>query len=567
MPANQQNLNDTTPSAPAGKQNVKWQTDGNTPRNDSANVPSTGGAVVKTSSYPIQASDCGMLLVFEGSTNATFELPASVPFPQWDCFIENNAVTAGSPPVTPILTLTPLSGSPPAGANLDGSTASIILAPGQGVYIASDGTNYFTERGIGGSGVTSVALTMPAEFSVSGSPVTSSGTFGVTKATQPANEIYAGPTSGSAAAPTFRALVAADGPAMVGDSGSGGTAGLVPAPPAGSAAAGKYLKADGTFAVPPGTGGSGTVTSVALTVPGEFSVSGSPVTGAGTLAISKQNQNANLVYAGPSSGGAAAPTFRALVPADGPAMVGDSGSGGAAGLVPAPAAGTAAAGKYLRADGTFAVPPGTGGSAASGGMWQLSPPALGAFTWANQGSATTQAGTNFLSILSPSSGSTSIRLLYKAVPGSTPWDLFALILVSGTPSTDFNCGLVIYDGTKIITLSMQITRGGSSGFNLLVYEFNSVTSFNTTVASDNYSGATPLPIWLNIHNDGTNLKFYYSFDGVGTPGTSGGWRLLATVGVTAFLSAATYYGFYANSENSAPCSCTCLSFANSMTAN
>lgn len=41
-------------------------------------------------------------------------------------------------------------------------------------------------------------------------------------------------------------------PVMVGDTGSGGLAGNVPAPPAGSAAAGKFLKADGTFAVPPG---------------------------------------------------------------------------------------------------------------------------------------------------------------------------------------------------------------------------------------------------------------------------------------------------------------------------
>jgi hypothetical protein len=46
--------------------------------------------------------------------------------------------------------------------------------------------------------------------------------------------------------------------AMVGDSGSGGTKGLVPAPGAGDTAAGKFLKADGTFAVPPGTGVSST---------------------------------------------------------------------------------------------------------------------------------------------------------------------------------------------------------------------------------------------------------------------------------------------------------------------
>jgi hypothetical protein len=44
---------------------------------------------------------------------------------------------------------------------------------------------------------------------------------------------------------------------VVGDSGSGGTKGLVPAPGAGDAAAGKFLKADGTWTAPAGGGGSG----------------------------------------------------------------------------------------------------------------------------------------------------------------------------------------------------------------------------------------------------------------------------------------------------------------------
>lgn len=42
---------------------------------------------------------------------------------------------------------------------------------------------------------------------------------------------------------------------MVGDSGSGGTKGLAPAPGAGDAAANKFLRADGTYAVPGGVGG------------------------------------------------------------------------------------------------------------------------------------------------------------------------------------------------------------------------------------------------------------------------------------------------------------------------
>ena len=64
----------------------------------------------------------------------------------------------------------------------------------------------------GAGTVTSVALSLPNIFTVSGSPVTSSGTLTGSLATQSANAIFAGPTTGSAAAPAFRALVAADIP-------------------------------------------------------------------------------------------------------------------------------------------------------------------------------------------------------------------------------------------------------------------------------------------------------------------------------------------------------------------
>jgi len=101
--------------------------------------------------------------------------------------------------------------------------------------------------------------------------------------------------------------------AMVGDAGAGGTKGLVPAPAAGDTAAAKFLKANGTWDVP---SGAGSVSSVALTTPSEFTVAGSPITTSGTLAISKANQNANLIYAGPASGAAAAPAFRALTSSD-----------------------------------------------------------------------------------------------------------------------------------------------------------------------------------------------------------------------------------------------------------
>ena len=58
--------------------------------------------------------------------------------------------------------------------------------------------------------------------------------------------------------------------------------------------------------------GSGTVTSVGATVPSFLSISGTPITSAGTLAISLDTQPASTVFAGPLSGADAPPTFRSL---------------------------------------------------------------------------------------------------------------------------------------------------------------------------------------------------------------------------------------------------------------
>ncbi|MEY3412816.1 MAG: hypothetical protein RIQ70_1505, partial [Bacteroidota bacterium] len=55
---------------------------------------------------------------------------------------------------------------------------------------------------------------------------------------------------------------------MVGDSGSGGTKGLVPAPASGDSTAGKFLKADGSWAVPAGGGGTVTIPKFSKTITG-----------------------------------------------------------------------------------------------------------------------------------------------------------------------------------------------------------------------------------------------------------------------------------------------------------
>lgn len=93
---------------------------------------------------------------------------------------------------------------------------------------------------------------------------------------------------------------------------------------AGEAAAGVDAQGNAEGCFTPaggGAGGGGTVTSVGLSAPVQFAVSGSPVTTSGNLAFAWQSQSVNTVLAGPSSGGAASPGFRGLMEADMPGTV------------------------------------------------------------------------------------------------------------------------------------------------------------------------------------------------------------------------------------------------------
>ena len=150
--------------------------------------------------------------------------------------------------------------------------------------------------------VTSVGLTVPNFLSVSGSPVTSSGSFTVTANSGPQNSVLITPSAG-AGVPYLRLLTYADMPLAAGsnvsltsNASNGLTIGLV------------NVGSSNT---------NGTVTSVGITVPSILSVSGSPVTTAGTFTISLANQPSGAgTFSAPYSGAAGAPSFRQLVGQD-----------------------------------------------------------------------------------------------------------------------------------------------------------------------------------------------------------------------------------------------------------
>ena len=159
-------------------------------------------------------------------------------------------------------------------------------------YLTSTDWTTFNNKGSGS--VTSVALSLPSIFSVTGSPVTTSGTLTGTLTTQTANTVFAGPSTGSVANPTFRALVSADIPSLnyvtsvSGTSPISVTSGYTPTvsiSQAGTSSNGYLSSTDwNTF----NNKGSGTVTSI----------TSSTLTIGGTSAIPTVNLTSGIVTAG-----------------------------------------------------------------------------------------------------------------------------------------------------------------------------------------------------------------------------------------------------------------------------
>lgn len=99
-----------------------------------------------------------------------------------------------------------------------GDTAARPAVPTNGTFRYNSQTGTFEGYASGnwgavvtGTGVTSVGLVMPSDFTVTNSPITSAGDLTAAWASQTANYVLAAP-NGSAGTPTFRAFVNADLP-------------------------------------------------------------------------------------------------------------------------------------------------------------------------------------------------------------------------------------------------------------------------------------------------------------------------------------------------------------------
>lgn len=215
------------------------------------------------------------------------------------------------------------------------TTGNVVVSLNLGHANTWTGTQTFPNASIPNATLvnSSVTINAPA-FQTGWGSVALGGTLSPSWSSETANTVLAGPSSGAAAAPTFRALTATDLPGgsasitinapsfqtgwgtvalggSLSPSWSNETANTVLAGPTSGAAAAPTFRALTAADLP---GGSASIT---INAPA-FQTGWGTVALGGTLSPSWSNETANTVLAGPASGGAAAPTFRALVAGDYP---------------------------------------------------------------------------------------------------------------------------------------------------------------------------------------------------------------------------------------------------------
>ena len=209
----------------------------------------------------------------------------------------------------------------------DGSAIAFSAAGSSGQLLASSGTGAPTWTSLSSIGVTTLsfgttgltpATATSGAITVAGTLAVANGGTGQTSYTN--GQLLIGNTTGNTLAKAT--LTASTGISVTNGAGSITLTNTAPDQVVSLTGAGTTT-ISGTypsFTITSNDTYVGTVTSVGLSMPTQFTVTNSPVTSSGTLTAAWNTQTANYVLAGPTSGGAAAPTFRALVAGDVPAL-------------------------------------------------------------------------------------------------------------------------------------------------------------------------------------------------------------------------------------------------------
>jgi hypothetical protein len=377
-----------------------------------------------------------------------------------------------------------------------------------GQVLTSAGTgNTPTWTTITGTGtVTSVAATVPAFLSVTGSPITTSGTLAITLSGT-ALPIANGGTGQTTANTAINALL----PSQTGNNG-------------------KVLSTDGTNTSWIASGGSGTVTSVGQTFTGGIiSVAGSPITTAGTLALTVAGTSGGIPYFSSATGWASSAALAAS------ALVIGGGAGVAPSTITTGTGVTTALGVNTGTAGAFVVNGGALGTPSSGTLTNCTFPTL------NQN--TTGTASNVTGTVAVGNGGTGATTLTGLVVGNGTSAMTTVTAPSGAVVGTTDTQTLTNKRINLRVLSQTSTA--TLAINSDSYDQAVLTAQAASLAVSAPTG-TPVngqKLTIRIEDNGSGQAISWTT-------TSGGFRVIGTtLPTTTVATKVVYIGAIYNSDD------------------
>lgn len=138
---------------------------------------------------------------------------------------------------------------------------------------------------------------------------------------------------------------------------------------------------------------------------------------------------------------------------------------------------------------------------------EITPPSNGSFSWVNQGSASVSAQTNGAIVMTaPGQTGDNIRAYLLSAPGTPYAKTFRVKLTQVSGANTFG-GVGFYESSSGKFVFLAIVNGGLSVFN-----FTNSTTFSAV--DKNLCTDAGTYLILKLGDDGTNLTYSFSYDGI-----------------------------------------------------